>query len=634
MKHSLPYLFVLALLLTCDMAEGRCAQKIDKQNDTTVVKTPNRTSIKGKMYSDTLLTMGNYHQQKQDADQLYDTISRSRSWVARTLASLLIASSSDVADEANPTPKLELSRHYFQDFGGAVITQINVVQANVFTRVPGEDPGWAGRFLDKIHIQTHENVIRRNLLFDVGDTISPYRMAINEQLLRSLPYLSTAYIVVSRREFHPNEVVVSIFARDSWTISVDGSWGHNYYGDLFDRNFLGTGDELRIRYYLPMGNQKRGFEGQYQFNNLFGTFTNVKLVAGVGASNNTTRIEASRPFILPSDHIWGFRAGYTQSNHDMQMLDTTINVKVADYALWYGYAWNLDPRLGTVFYGMFSTAYQHYYKRPEVGPKFNPFYHTTFNVSASIGFSRQNYYQGNMIYGYGRTEDIPFGYKFEAVGGYQWSESLGRRYYAGLNLLWGNALGNSYLNLAGRVGGYWNKERKWEQVMLDFSARYFSPLFKLGRIYVRQFFSLGATWGINRFDGEREQINFDSYRGVRGMYVEQREDLGHNRAAFNAETVFFSPIFLYHFRFAFYLWGDFGFMGRNPDIFANKFSSAMGIGIRIKNERLIFNNIQLRFGVMLRKPENYGFNWFDLSNESTLEMDSFRPQVPRPIDYH
>ncbi|MEG0163318.1 MAG: hypothetical protein RR652_05220, partial [Mucinivorans sp.] len=159
-------------------------------------------------------------------------------------------------------------------------------------------------------------------------------------------------------------------------------------------------------------------------------------------------------------------------------------------------------------------------------------------------------------------------------------------------------------------------------------------LFKLGRIYVRQFFSLGATWGINRFDGEREQINFDSYRGVRGMYVEQREDLGHNRAAFNAETVFFSPIFLYHFRFAFYLWGDFGFMGRNPDIFANKFSSAMGIGIRIKNERLIFNNIQLRFGVMLRKPENYGFNWFDLSNESTLEMDSFRPQVPRPIDYH
>ncbi|MEG0163317.1 MAG: hypothetical protein RR652_05215, partial [Mucinivorans sp.] len=89
-----------------------------------------------------------------------------------------------------------------------------------------------------------------------------------------------------------------------------------------------------------------------------------------------------------------------------------------------------------------------------------------FNVSASIGFSRQNYYQGNMIYGYGRTEDIPFGYKFEAVGGYQWSESLGRRYYAGLNLLWGNALGNSYLNLAGRVGGYWNKERKWEQVML------------------------------------------------------------------------------------------------------------------------------------------------------------------------
>ncbi|MEG1413879.1 MAG: hypothetical protein RSA94_01710 [Mucinivorans sp.] len=622
------------------MADCSYAHNTIKKRDTTVISSvdldPAAIAIekanKTKIYSDTLLVNGNYPDQVTRSDKFYDTLSKSRSWVARMLASLLVASHKDMDDGQTSTSKLATSRHYFQDFSGCVITQIKVVQANVFARAPGVDPGWAGRFLDNVHMLTQERVLRRNLLFNVGDTINAYRMSINEQLLRSLPYLATAYIVVSRRPLYPKEVIVSIFARDSWTISAGGKWRGHYYGDVFDRNFLGTGDELCLRYYLPIGEQLNGFEGQYTFNNFFGTFTNVKVVAGVGGSNNTARMEASRPFILPSDHIWGFRAGYTQRNCDMDTKDTTINIKMAEYALWYGYAWNLDPRLGTVFYGMFSTAYQHYYNRPEVGPMLNPFYSTTFNVMASFGFSRQNYYQGNMIYGYGRTEDIPYGYKFELAGGYQWSETRGRRYYASLTALWGNALGRGYINLAGRIGSYWTREQSWEQGVLDVSARYFSPLFKLGHIYVRQFLTFGATWGFDRFMGEREQINFTSLRDVRGIGV-PREAVGCNRATLNAETVFFTPIFLYHFRFAFYLWGDVGFLGYNHMIFDNPFSSVIGIGVRIKNERLIFNNIQIRFGVALCRPGPYDFNWFDISNESTLEVDSFRPSVARPIEY-
>lgn len=592
-----------------------------------------RRSIRDRMFSDTMVVSKNYNKAVAKSTKFYDTLYRHKSWFTRLVAPLIITSPSNTIESGEPTPVLEVGRHYFRNYQGRTITQINILQANVFTRDSSKKISRAERLIDGLHALTSEKVIRKNLLFEVGETVDPYSMAINEEMLRSLPYISTAYIMVVPDPKNPSEVVVNVFARDNWTISGTVAWGGaNHYGELFDRNFLGTGNALHMRYYFPFGEQKNGAEVQYRINNLWGTFTNVNLVGGIGATNNTARIEASRPFILPSDHIWGLNAGYTHNRVGIGTIDTSMIIKRADYGLWYGYSWNLDPRQGTALYAMASTAYTQFYQRPEICKGVNPYFYNRFTTLASVGVSRQNYFQGNMIYGYGRTEDISYGYKFDFTGGYEWNEVLGRRVYLGLTALWGDMIGSSYFGVSTRVGGFRNLNKEWEQCAIDLSANFFSPLFKLGNIYVRQFLSTSATWGLNRLMGEREQIGYNSVARMQGMGP-RHNSMGHNRATFGGETVFFTPIFFYHFRFAFFVWGDVGVLGYNKAIFSNPLSSVLGLGVRIKNERLIFNNIQLRLGFAVRRPPDYGFNPFSVSNEEILRQHVFRPSLPEVLPY-
>lgn len=591
-----------------------------------------RKAVKDRLFSDTLITTSGYKKQLEKSTKVYDSLYRSKSWFARTLSSLLITSPQNSSDNAEPTPILEVGRHYFQKYEGKTIIAINIVQANVFTRDSAAQLSWIERTVDKLHVQTRKKELTQNLLFKVGQKLVPYTMAINEELLRSLPYIANAYMVVTPVPGNPDEVIVNIFARDNWTISGDVAWGSQSWVSAFDKNFLGSGNQLLLRYYFARGDQKDAFEAQYNINNIWGTFADVQLRAGVGYTNNVLSINASRPFILPSDHIWGFRASFEQRPTGFSTLDTSMLVSKLNYGAWYGYSINIDPRQGTSFYTILSGDYSHFFKRPQVVEGINPYYYNRTTALLGLGFSRQNYFQGNMIYGYGRTEDIPFGYKFELVGGVEWNEFAGKRYYAGATAAWGDLIGSSFLNLKVTAGSFFQPSGMAEQTTLNVEANFFSPLFRIGTIYARQFLYSTATWGFNRLWGEREQIGYNHIARVRGMGNTSTQ-LGYNRFTAGFETVFFTPIFLYHFRFAFFAWGDVGVLGYDPNIFKGSVSSAVGIGVRIKNERLIFNNIQLRLGFSIIHPDGINFNPFSISNEEELRLNTYRPQVPVAAPY-
>lgn len=589
-----------------------------------------RRQAKHRLFSDTLNIKG---EKLERSNEFYDTLKEKeyKSWIIRGFYRLLIASR-NTSDAAIPNTELELSRHYFNDFTGKVITQIRIVQANVFDAQNAVDSKWIDRFINSLHPITHEKELRQNLLFRTGDTIQPYRMAINEQLLRDLPYLSTAFIVVTPDGDDPQGVIVNVFARDNWTISANASLGGSTWLEVYDRNIIGSGNELKLKYYLKQGDEGHGFEANYNIDNLWGTFAKVDLSAGVGSTNNRLNIVANRPFILPNDHIYGFRAGYEQKRQGIGSLDTTMLVNVADFGLWYGYSFVLDKNQGTNFYIISSINSRTFKKRPYVDPKFNPAYHNQTSALISFGVARQNYFQGNMIYGYGRTEDIPFGFRFDVTSGLQWSEFNSRRYYVGASAAWGDMTPVGYFNsklLAGTfIGDGWEKS----QGQISYLADYFSPLYKMGRYFLRQFISVSATWGLNRYDGEQERLSFNQQSTVRGMRVDYA-DLGYNRFTAGAESVLFTPIFFYHFRFAFTLWGDVGWLGRHSQMFKNPLASSIGIGINIKNERLIFNSISMRLGFAVVKPDNVRFNPFQISVSQPYRVGGFAPTAPVIMPY-
>ncbi|MEG1664566.1 MAG: hypothetical protein RR066_03995 [Mucinivorans sp.] len=583
------------------------------------------------MFSDTLVIGHSFKKSELRSNAFYDSMLMHKSWFVRTLAGLLIGARSS-ADDAEAMPQMEVSRDYFNKFSGKLITSIRIAQADIFGRSPDDDLSWIERCVDNLHIRTKERVIAQSLLFNVGDTISPYRMSINEQLLRNKPYLSTAYIVVLPDLNNPNGVSVNVFTRDNWTISANARLGDAPYLDVFDRNFIGSGNTLLLRYYAPGGEQRHGFEAQYIIDNIWGTFINTTLQAGVGASNNSLGMSFERPFIMPSDHFGGGEAGYTENREGMTATDTVFSVKTEKYAFYYGYSLNLDPLRGTNIYFTVGADYTHFSKRPDVEKYLNPYYYNRFRILYSLGISRQNYFQGNMIYGFGRTEDVAYGFKFELIGAYESNEFLGKRFYVGGLGRWGQLTKSGFWNFTASGGTFFTDRGRPQQSSFGAQVNYFSPLWELGSLYVRQFVNVSGTWGFNRLEGERERIGYQSFAPIHGLRGSITSN-GLTRAVVNSETVFFTPLFLYHFRFAFFTWCDVGWLGNNHNIFRNQFAAAAGIGVRIKNERLIFNNVQIRIGFALQRAPSMGYNWFEITNEQGLNIEPFIPQRPTISPY-
>lgn len=97
----------------------------------------------------------------------------------------------------------------------------------------------------------------------------------------------------------------------------------------------------------------------------------------------------------------------------------------------------------------------------------------------------------------------------------------------------------------------------------------------------------------------------------------------------NTETVVFTPYQPLGFRIAVFGFADFGLIGYSPNIFKNDFFTSFGLGVRLRNERLVFNTIQIRLGVAFGKRGLVESEYFRLSNPTRMEQYRYRPTRPR-----
>jgi hemolysin activation/secretion protein len=166
--------------------------------------------------------------------------SRSRTLLA---SFALLACASLHAQETLPTDE-ELEAR------GATVGEITVVIKDVFdTSLPEEDKGFY-RLANKLHIDTRERVIRRQLLFKSGQPYSRRLLRETERVLRGNRYLFDADIVPVR---HADGVVdIEVRTQDVWTLkpsfNFTRSGGENSSGfDLQESNLLGYGKEVTVR---------------------------------------------------------------------------------------------------------------------------------------------------------------------------------------------------------------------------------------------------------------------------------------------------------------------------------------------------------------------------------------------------
>lgn len=181
------------------------------------------------------------------------------------------------------------------------------------------------------------------------------------------------------------------------------------------------------------------------------------------------------------------------------------------------------------------------------------------------------------------------------------------------------------------MGTYLNHhDGKFYRSALSAEIRYFSNLRGENRYPVRQFVTIGVTRGWNRLDGYQEVIGFTDDMQLRAL---NRRVFGQNRLLMNTETVVFTPWHIYEFRFALFGFLDMGLIGNYGNVFKNDFYSTLGLGVRIKNEHLIFNTVTIRLGVALGKNGLVESQYFRIDNSEKMALMRFIPQKPVVIPY-
>lgn len=146
-----------------------------------------------------------------------------------------------------------------------VITEIFVDNGSVFD-VGGDDLdrrfSWAYRSANSIHVRTRESVIRRELLFAVGDCYVPALLQDSERILRSLSFIADADVFGVRQPDGSQHVVVE--TRDEWSVRLEPQWDSDEGGvaitglELREDNLLGTGQHVSAYFKESQGERVYG----------------------------------------------------------------------------------------------------------------------------------------------------------------------------------------------------------------------------------------------------------------------------------------------------------------------------------------------------------------------------------------
>ncbi len=559
--------------------------------------------------------------------RLYDSIESktSRRAVPRMLYRMLFVK--PVLDTTMSGRVTDESR-LLEPYTGKTIGDITIEREQIFE--PGGN--WLERTANKTHMLTRDRVIRRDLLFESGDTLNPQLIVRNKQLIRSRGYIADIDVTVLPDALDSTRVNLHITTRDSWTITVDGglySEGRTMLG-LSDANIFGSGNKLKfITNFSRKDFSYGGNMVEYEIPNLLGTFYTAEFAAGRDFYNSTLKLGMRKDFLKPTDYEIGLTYSDIKAKRYMIEQDTSLLVKERNLDAWGGYSHYLRGISSSVYLsGRYN--YRRVSRRPLVAPDFNPALHDQDALLVSGGLYREKFYTANMIYGFGTREYLAAGYKAELTTGYSWGE-FNNALYLGTSYETGGFRSVGYIMGGITLGSYIDLDNgMWQRSAIDVDLRWFSNLFLFKRSRIRQFLAFNYTQGWNRSTGSDESIRFTRIDGLQALkeYI-----IGTNRMILNTETVIFTPYQPLGFRIAFFGFADFGLIGYSPNIFKNDFFTSFGLGVRLRNERLVFNTIQIRLGVAFGKRGLVESEYFRLSNSTRMEQYRYRPTRPEIVEF-
>lgn len=534
----------------------------------------------------------------------------------------------------------------FVKFKGLIINEIKIVKLDVFGRSIDDESepsknNLVNRTANSLHIKTRDRVLQRYLMFKKGDHIDPSVLSDTERIIRELPFIEDARIEIEPLPDNDIYVNIILITKDVWSKAFFVELKDiNYVKlELYDKNIFGTGMEFQNNFHWnPKKSNNLGYEAIYKNNNTFGTFINSRFYYTNIFEKESYGFHAERSFFTPGiKYAGGSSAYYLNTIKNVWFPDSgyfkeKIKLNYSDF--WLGRSFQIKPivrekadRLNLM---IFSGIYREKYSdRPAVTPDTYYLYQNKLLWLSSVAFSRQNFYKSSLIYGFGRTEDIPTGFLANFVIGPEFGE-FKTRFYTLMELSGGeyyDYLG--YINFKFSLGGF-HVNHNFEQGIADLGLSWFTNLLIAGNYKFRFFSLVNYRSGYNRFYDERIFLNNEP--GIRGF--KGKDIYGIRKLVFKFETLVFTPPTILGFKFATSVFSDLAFIAdEKKAIFSDRFYSGIGISVRFRNERLAFPTFHLRFSYYPNFPGLKITDMIKFLGEPRLYHEKFYPDAPAVLKF-
>ncbi|GAB4326750.1 MAG: hypothetical protein OHK0038_00120 [Flammeovirgaceae bacterium] len=529
----------------------------------------------------------------------------------------------------------------FVPFECMVIRKIRFKKVPVFAGSVYDTLKVAKRTLDKwgnsIHVNTLDRVLRRNLILRVGDEIYPAQVADAERILRNLPNIRDARIVFHRIAGDAQGVEMVVITQDvlSYGAEFTARGTQGFAASVFDKNIMGSGNELLGGWvYHNTRLPHSGYKAEYSMQNIDGSFISAKASYQDSYVSKGWQLNINRDFIIPQIKYGG--GAIISHQTEFQEIEikkdsielTPVQSFLQDY--WLAKSWLLSKKDKDFNFShkrkniVFALRYEqaNFDERPFVSIDSNFRFHERQLFLGSLSYSIRYYRKSNLIFGFGRTEDIPMGFLGVITLGKEWKEFFQRPYFAA-SLRWaGYREKTGFLNVEWGMGFFWRNHTSQDGVE-NLKLTYFTPLLSIGKKYkFRQYVS--STWvrGFHRISEER--VSVEDKSGVRGL--KGFEMKGVRKWALNLESILFTPWYLYGFRMAMY-----GFMdvaSVQNEFYKNFLFVGIGAGVRLRNERLAIREISLRIGFYPKRPSEASSFDFYLYTSPSLRLADIRNTKP------
>ncbi len=541
--------------------------------------------------------------------------------------------------------KLKESTKPFKQYEGKVIRDIRFMTLEPFGPgiydTAGQPYTTAGKVGNALHIKTRSYILRDNLLISEGELLDPLAISDNELLIRNLSYIDDTRFVVVPDE-NSDSVDIVVITKDKFSVGINPiiKSYNNVTIKLWNENLYGLGHHIQGEASFIADRQPlaRFEHGSYTIPNINGSFITGNIAYDLIDDTHKYSIGFTRGYLPPSINT-GLGMQYARYSWEEESNGLDSVPGISDYEmeiqqLFLGHAFDLKDKENSLMHNIYITPgisilNRQYVSRPElIGD--DTANHRNFTLFlGNLSLSRNNFYTSNYFYEFGRTENIPYGFMLNLLGGFEAGERY-NRFYSGFYISASDYIPRAGYLYAGIGSGGYIRNGRIEEGLIECTVNYSSELFRIRHNKVRIFSYITYDRGINR--AAEDYLRFDGNNGIKGFSSEAVT--GNQRLSFQVEPVVFTPWVFLGFRFVFFAYAAIGVIGKEENYILDKqLYSGFGLGVRIKNDNLVFDALEISISFFPNSPADQKNFRFDAGGIPTPVFNNFLPGQPGTLPY-